>query len=66
MSATEMLVPAERGVAAAFTADGMRQALAQRFHDAGLESPSARRSCSRPRILNEDAAGKCRHDRCGP
>jgi release factor glutamine methyltransferase len=41
MSATEMLVPAERGVAAAFTADGMRQALAQRFHDAGLESPSA-------------------------
>src|ERR1700691_1686691 len=41
MSATEMLVPAERGVAAAFTADGMRQALAQRFHDAGLESPNA-------------------------
>jgi release factor glutamine methyltransferase len=41
MSVTEMLVLAERGVATAFTTDGMRQALAQLFRDAGLESPSA-------------------------
>jgi release factor glutamine methyltransferase len=41
MSVTEMLVPAERGVAAASTADGMRQALAQLFRNAGLESPNA-------------------------
>jgi release factor glutamine methyltransferase len=40
MSVTEMLVSAQCGVAAAFTADGMRRALAQLFRDAGLESPS--------------------------
>jgi release factor glutamine methyltransferase len=41
MSVTEMPVSAERGVAAACTADGMRQALAQLFRNAGLESPNA-------------------------
>jgi release factor glutamine methyltransferase len=41
MSVTDMLAHAQRGVAAAFTADGLRRALARLFRDAGLESPSA-------------------------
>jgi release factor glutamine methyltransferase len=41
MSVTKMLVPGERGVATASTADGMRQALAQLFRNSGLDSPTA-------------------------
>jgi release factor glutamine methyltransferase len=40
MSVADMLAPAQRRAAAAFTADGMRRALAELFSNAGLESPS--------------------------